>query len=434
MQSLLSYDQSPPLAAPFRFFLTAPLFTILAGMVLLCYGPDMLASRWTPGVLALTHLVTAGFMLQVMLGAMIQVLPVVAGANMLQPLWISRGVHVALTAGCLTLAAAFMSFDPWLFMLAALLLGGGSACFVALAAFALYGIPATSPTVQGLKYALVGLAVALGLGVLLSFSIGLTLDIPLLQIADVHMVWGFVAWGLVLVSAVAYVVVPMFQLTPAYPETFARIFIPACLCTVLLWSVFYLFIPGIPSFIARLGIAGLVISFSGLTLLIQRRSKRPTYDVSQRYWMLAMFSLLASSGVGLVSSVYKPLADEPQIVLAGGVLVIFGSFVSVISGMLYKIVPFLIWLHLQNQGRGKVTAPNMKKIISERAMHGQMLSHFVSCGLLLLGVLWPSWFAYPAGIGLALSGAWLLANLYAAMRVYRQHQLVIREKLNGVLD
>lgn len=434
MQSLLSYDQSPPLAAPFRFFLTAPVFTILAGMILLWFGPDMLASRWTPGVLALTHLVTAGFMLQAMLGAMIQILPVVAGANMPHPLWISRGVHGALTAGCLALAAAFMSFDPRLFMLAALLLGGGAACFIALAGFALYGIPATSPTVQGLKYALVGLAVALGLGVLLSFSIGLTLDIPLLQIADVHMVWGFVAWGLVLVSAVAYVVVPMFQLTPAYPETFARVFIPACFCTVLLWSAFDLFLPETPFVLGRMGIAGLVISFSGLTLLIQSRSKRPTYDVSQRYWMLAMLSLLAASGVGLLSTAYEPLADEPRVVLAGGVLVMFGSFVSVITGMLYKIVPFLIWLHLQNQGKGKVTAPNMKKIISERAMHGQMLSHFAACGLLFFGVLWPAWFAYPAGIGLALSGAWLLANLYAALQVYRQHQLVVREKMNGVLD
>jgi hypothetical protein len=36
--------------------------------------------------LALTHLITVGFMLQVMLGAMIQILPVVAGANISRPL------------------------------------------------------------------------------------------------------------------------------------------------------------------------------------------------------------------------------------------------------------------------------------------------------------------------------------------------------------
>jgi len=81
MQALLSFAQAPPFAAPFRFFLTAPLFAMLAGMLLLWTGPGLLASRWTPAALALTHLITVGFLLQVMLGAMIQILPVVAGAK-----------------------------------------------------------------------------------------------------------------------------------------------------------------------------------------------------------------------------------------------------------------------------------------------------------------------------------------------------------------
>ena len=72
MQALLSYDQSPPLAAPFRFFLTAPLCGALAGILLIVYGGDALIMRWTPAALALTHAVTAGFMLQAMLGELEQ--------------------------------------------------------------------------------------------------------------------------------------------------------------------------------------------------------------------------------------------------------------------------------------------------------------------------------------------------------------------------
>ena len=70
MQALLSFDKAPPFAAPLRFFLTAPLFALLAGALLLVEGEGMFASRWTPGLLAATHLVTVGFMLQVMLGAL----------------------------------------------------------------------------------------------------------------------------------------------------------------------------------------------------------------------------------------------------------------------------------------------------------------------------------------------------------------------------
>jgi hypothetical protein len=35
MQALLSFDQAPPILAPFRFFLTAPVFAMLAGLLLL---------------------------------------------------------------------------------------------------------------------------------------------------------------------------------------------------------------------------------------------------------------------------------------------------------------------------------------------------------------------------------------------------------------
>jgi hypothetical protein len=86
MQALLSFEKAPPLSAPLRFFLTAPLFSLAAGLLLLGAGPDLLASRWMPGLLAATHLITVGFMLQVMLGALIQILPVVAGANLSNPL------------------------------------------------------------------------------------------------------------------------------------------------------------------------------------------------------------------------------------------------------------------------------------------------------------------------------------------------------------
>ena len=85
MQALLSYEQSPPLAAPFRFFLTAPCCGVLAGLLLIVYGEDALVMRWTPAALALTHAVTAGFMLQAMLGALIQILPVVVGVNLAAP-------------------------------------------------------------------------------------------------------------------------------------------------------------------------------------------------------------------------------------------------------------------------------------------------------------------------------------------------------------
>ena len=81
MNPTLSYEATPPFRVPLSFFLLACLFGIAAG-VLLVIEPRALVSRWTPAALAMTHLITTGFMLLVMLGALFQVLPVVVGARL----------------------------------------------------------------------------------------------------------------------------------------------------------------------------------------------------------------------------------------------------------------------------------------------------------------------------------------------------------------
>src|SRR5690606_32113638 len=58
----LCYDATPALHVPLRFLLTAPLFGIAAGLLLLA-APDALSSRWEPTAFALTHLLAVGFML-----------------------------------------------------------------------------------------------------------------------------------------------------------------------------------------------------------------------------------------------------------------------------------------------------------------------------------------------------------------------------------
>ena len=73
-----SYDATPPISAPLRFFLTAPVFGLLLGVLLLGIDPDALLSRWSWPVLAGTHLLTLGMLAPVMVGALIQMLPVVA--------------------------------------------------------------------------------------------------------------------------------------------------------------------------------------------------------------------------------------------------------------------------------------------------------------------------------------------------------------------
>jgi hypothetical protein len=113
-------------------------------------------------------------------------------------------------------------------------------------------------------------------------------------------------------------------------------------------------------------------------------------------------------------------AMEDALTLSSGMLLL-GAFVSVINGMLYKIVPFINWLHLQRlmqrlNGVGSMP-PNMRLMIPEVQTHRQMVLHFVALGTLLLAVWWPM-LARPAGALWVLSSAWLGLNLIGGARRY----------------
>ena len=429
MQAMLAFENAPPFAAPLRFFLTAPLFAVLAGILVAIEGPDIFASRWTPGALAVTHLITIGFMLQVMLGALIQILPVVAGANLKNPVAVARLVNVGLSLGALLLAAGFMTGMPNLLGSAAIILTLTVLLFLVAAVVALIGVPSTSPTIRGIKFALLGLAGVAGLGALLALSLAYGWSVPLMALADLHAGWGLGGWAGVLLAAMAYVVVPMFQLTPGYPARSSWWFPIFMLAMLLLWSAALLADwPWLARF-GQLGAALAGIAFAGLTLRLQGKRRRARPDVTYGYWQLGLVASIFALFLLSTVAVWPAAADIDGWTLTFGVLLVAGGFLPFITGMLYKIIPFLSWMHLQNGGQAKVPAPAMNKILSESEMKPQMRAYMVALVLLLAAIFFPSWLARPAGLVFALANGWLWWNLASAIRRYRYHLADMQAKL-----
>jgi hypothetical protein len=423
MQALVSLDQAPPISVPLRFFLTAPLFTVLAALVMLATGPELWASRWTPAALAVTHLITAGFMLQTMLGALQQLMPVVMGVQMARPRLVAGAVHTSLTLGVLCLAGGFLSASGPGYALAAGLLGLGVLVFVVASIHAMWGLPPAAPVATGLRLALAALLLAAGLGVWMTLSLaGLhTMALPLQQMANVHLSWGLIGWSSTLLGAIALVVVPMFQMTPGYPAWFGRWFGRAALSFVSLWSAAEWQHWALTSTWLGAAVVSMGLCLAGTTLWVLRRSRRAVRDAVARLWQVAMLSAVAACVVWLVGSLLPELADAGAWPLLVGVLALLGGFLSVMTGMLYKIVPFLIWMHLQEQGAGRVMAPNIKKVLAQRPIDQQTRSHWASLVLLVLAACWPQWFSYTGALALLVSQIWLTRNLWSAAKLYRQH-------------
>jgi hypothetical protein len=435
MQPTLSFEQAPPISVPYRFFLTAPLFGAVAGLVLAWFGPAALESRWSPGALAMTHLIVVDFMLQVMCGSLLQFVAVVAGANIWRPRLVAAVVHPLITAGAVFLATAFLLEQPVLFLLAALVFATALGLFLTVMAIALLRTPARSASIRVLRLAVFGLLLTVVLGVTLASTLGLRQSLqsvwPLLTLINVHVAWGLGGWALMLVIGVSFLVVPMFQLTPAYPLWLTRL-VPAGLFVALcLWSLQLLpDTDAAQTWQSGVVLAGMLLAglYAIATLWLQSRRRRRQADVTLVFWRGAMLSLLVLAVSWLLFQALPQLGKHARAPLWLGVLALPGVFLSVIEGMLYKIMPFLNWLHLQRQGGTVTTQPNMKQMIPERAMRAQMRLHFAALALLLAAVIWPV-LALPAGLVFSASCLWLEWNLIGAARLYVRYRDNIRAAL-----
>jgi hypothetical protein len=429
----LSLEQTPPFSVPLPYFLTAPLFAMAAAVLLLFAGPSAFSSRWTPAVLGMTHFLTLGFAAMVMLGAMQQLLPVLAGARIPMPRVVSRALHALLSVGALSLGMGLYLGQTGLLGIALGALGLLVAGFVAVAGYSLVYARAAHATVRCMKLAVLALAVTGTLGLYLATGHAFPeLGLPR-QLTDLHLTWGLLGWVGILVMGVGYQVVPMFQVTPNYPRWVMAWLAPVVFGGLAVWSVAaYLYRGGLdvarwPEWLGAAVVGAGVIGFALATLDLQRRRRRRLPDVTLSFWRLGMGCLAVSASLWLAQPWLIQAGVDLQVGL--GILLVGGFTVSVINGMLYKIVPFLVWLHLNNRlqqaGRWRGRIPNMKQVIPERRARLQFRVHVAAIAALLTAAWQPTWFVYPAGAAFLFSNALLWANLVQAALLYRRVSVAV---------
>lgn len=414
----LSLEQAPPIHLPLRLFLTAPWFVVAAGLLLIVHGEAIFASRWTPAALAVTHLLTIGFLGQVMCGALIQALPVITGAPLPGVTRTGPLTHGLMTLGAGLLAWGFLGGGPLPLGLGAGASALGLLLFLAAAAAALLRAPGAPATRIALWLALASLAVTVLLGLAMTGMLLGWLQLP--QFADwvvAHLSWGLLGWVGLVVVGIAYQMVPLFHVTPEYPRWMVRLLAPWLFGSVAVGSL--LLVAGLhgPAEWAT-GLNGLGFgTFALVTLDRQRRRSRPRLDVTLWHWRAAMAAALAALGGWLFQ------APAPLV----GVLLLVGVGVGLPSGMLFKIVPFLCWFHLQARqvasGRFDVRVPLMHKLLADRPTRWHFRLHVLAVALLVACAIWPV-LAPAAGIALASAALWLFVLLATAAarfaRVARQ--------------
>ena len=416
----LSTDQAPPISVPLRFFAVAPLFLLLAALMLALSDGNLFAAAQTPALLAATHCITLGFMAMVMMGATQQILPVVIGSPVPASRWVAWFTSVPLGAGTLSLCGGFMLGNAHLLNLAWPLLGTAFLVFIVASMLSLWRASARNVTKTAILLSICALAVAVSLGILLvrGFVTGAVLDYAALSAAHISLALG--GWVMLLIVGVSYQVVPMVQITPAYPKWLTAVLAPA-LFAILLLNLALLLIGAEQLWIASAGISFwlLAAGFALVTLKLQRQRRRKVTDATLSFFRLGMLSLLLAALFYLASLLLPAVALQFRLMSA--IAFIAGFAMSLIQGMLYKIIPFLVWFHLFRGGINAVKAgiPNMKEVIPDRLMWWHLWLHGGTLLVALLGP-WLSAAAWLTALGLLLQGMLLSYAVFTGIVVYRR--------------
>ncbi|MCZ7654673.1 MAG: hypothetical protein M5R42_10955 [Rhodocyclaceae bacterium] len=170
--------------------------------------------------------------------------------------------------------------------------------------------------------------------------------------------------------------------------------------------------------------------FAVVTLRLQSQRRRKVTEPTLLFWRLAMFVLVVATVVVVLQQLNPGVEDYAGLPFLLGVLLMVGVFMPVISGMLYKIMPFLNWMHLQKIGKPGLVVPNMRQMISEPRMMMQFRLHLAALILLLGAVPFP-WLVYPGGAALIASCIWLEWNLIVATRNYARCSSELEARLEA---
>lgn len=406
----LSLDQAPPISAPLRFFLSAPIFGFLAALLLFFVDANSLMNRFSSETVLFVHLITIGVFAMVMLGALQQMLPVLAGVSLPYSLRIARFSHMSLVIGLLSFVWGMFSGNRGIIMGSEIALGLGFFLLLGAIAFALKKVVNFNATVRSITVSVIIAMLVVGLGLfLLEGHRSLNMLSIHYNIVDIHATLAIFGFAGLLVIGVSFQVLPMFYVAPRFKAFCKKYVLWLIVSGLLVWSGLQLLYPE-AVFVGKLIIITFFFAFATTVLKKLKERRRPVSDVTIWYWKTGAISLIAGLFFwGVNDLIAVEMTPVIAIAIGGGFLL------SIISGMLYKIIPFLVWFHLNSSGY--MSIPTMKEMIIEPLAKVQYVL-FITALMMGIGSYYFPLLLDIAALSLALSFILLEYNLIKAVMVY----------------
>lgn len=356
---------APSVSLPLGFILTG-ITALLVGASWLTARPINLAGyHYGPEVVAVTHLFVLGWICSVIMGTMYQLVPV-ALETRLHSERLARwhfGLHLI---GFVGMVMMFLVWDMKQVGHFGSVLATGVGLFVYNLARTLARIPRWNVVAIGIASSLgwLSLTILAGLYVAAAKCWSFSPFEPMAQMhAHAHL--GGLGFFVMMIVSVSFKLVPMFTLSEV--QNHRRAGWSLALLNAGLAGLFVTILLSSPwKLVFTLVIATGFGLYSCEVIAILRARKRRNRDWGMRYFLTALALLIPVSGLGIVLAWPRLPATEltAQLESVYGFLTFIGVVTLAILGMLYKVVPFLVWYASYSKAIGRSKVPALADLYS----------------------------------------------------------------------
>ena len=327
----ISPEQGPKISVPFRFYLLAHINILLLNTLIIFKFNLPSLDLMQHQTLILFHAFSIGFLLFIIFGSLFQMLPVVVGVVIQHSEFLSMALILLFYMILFSFYQYFTFFDyPGFFVL-----------FLSLMILILifyFIVPLVKKiTKDNIGFLLSLISLLIGLILILFYFINLSvnlIDLDLIYIRRLHAIVMFVGFIQQLIVTVSFQVIPMFYVSEPYPKYIKYLLNYGYMALSLIIIFFSHRILLVLYLILNL----IYIFFTSKVML---KRTRKLIDTTILFFSLGILLLFLFS----LALIFEDFTENH---LSKLILIFVGFILSFIYGMLYKIIPFLCWFHLQS--------------------------------------------------------------------------------------
>ena len=399
------------------FFVIGAIFFFLGSVALLFLDPSL--GHFDPGIAGWAHWYLLGFVMMIIFGAMAQLIPVVVevghhSVDLYYVIWPLLLVGTLLMVMGFWMAPAVLPYGGLLVLTAMLI-------YLYDTLMTLKKVENVTMTVKTAVAANLFLTTGIVVGFLMTLAIGAGVEIDVSWWLGTHAVLVLGGYVVLTIMGLSLILLPMFGLAHGFDEKPIERAFNLMVGGVLL----HLFSTLIGFSFGRFAaifimIVAIALYFWQIYLIYKVRARKEN-DI----WARSMFFGYGSLLLAVLLAIPAAIFGWENFILASAWFLIMGFVTFLITGHLYKIIPFLVWFERYSPLVGKQKVPMLNEMYPKKMADWEFIFTAIGVSMAGLGLLFKYNDLYYGGVALLIVGAgFMLASVKWTLAFGREAERV----------